>query len=201
MNKTIMIIIGIVLLVGAFSLGFMINIPSEELEGTEILQEQINTLQLENSQLSQQVLITNQQSPGVEFTLYENVYKEGVSVIDSYYISKSEGFPKMIEKDLIINSIDLENPKQFYLNLEYKGKEEKVGFTSLGPGGLTLEIKKWEVEPSEEDKSAGIIEKIFVIYFSLLEIDYDETTNDWNYVKVGTILYSENIHQTAISSF
>ena len=202
MKKSILIIVGIVLLIGSFFLGFLANTP-KTLEDTKILQEQVSALQSENNQLNQQILITNQQSLGVKYKLYENVYKEGVSVIDLYYISKSEGFPKRMlihGKELIIKSIDLENPNQFYLNLEYEGKEEKIGFTSFGPGGLTLEIKTWEMEPSKEDKLVGIIEKVFVIYFSLLEVDYDETTNDWNYVKVGTLLYSENRHPTTTTS-
>ena len=151
----------------------------------------------------------------IKYKLWGNgLYKEGVQVIESKVITKEDSLPKelIIDKErIVIKQINVKKTSSdsfsVYLILDYKGKEEKIGFWYRNPdplndqdgcggldcgGVLTIETKIWKTEPSDEDKKKGVRSYIFIKYIGVIDIDYDFKTNDWNYIEIGTLLYKEN---------
>ena len=98
-----------------------------------------------------------------------------------------------------------------YLTILYDGREEQIGFwhptaevyneengcldqnnRNICGGVLAVTMDKWHENPTEEEKMKAIVDVYYLKRFFLQEIDYNVSSDEWNYVKIVFALYKEN---------
>ena len=141
-------------------------------------------------------------------------------IIDTVFILKKDELPKTVEFDdhrITVKEIDVEKTSvlgrsklEAYLTILFNGEEERIGFwhpTAEVPnkengcldqnnrhvcgGILAVTTDKWHEEPTEEERTRGIIDVYYLKRFFLQEIDYSVLSGEWNYVKIAFALYKE----------
>jgi len=150
-------------------------------------------------------------APAVKYQRYApSLYNSDNTVIIDYsYLMRNTLLPVTIRfgdetviiKEVTVRKIE-ENGFSVDALVSRGGQESSIGFSRLNrpikgengcawesdyypctPVGADLIVKEWEREPTSEEKARNVFQVHYYRSIDILEIDYDVTSNEWNYLK------------------